>query len=94
MTVKYKFELPIIREMTSIVEVIAESKEEAIEKFYEMDDHDMGYPFDHIYPSTHIDKSQEIQQWCLGGLAKVTFTSLEDIPNFMKVFDEEEMKND
>ena len=63
---KKLYEIPIMQVMNASIEVIAESEEDAVEKFYEMDEDEMGYPFDNMYPSNQIDDSQKIK--CLGFL--------------------------
>lgn len=63
---KKLYEIPIMQVIYASVEVAAISEKDAIEQFLEMDDADMGYPFDYMYPSNQIDDSQKIK--CLGFL--------------------------
>jgi len=64
MSVKKLFELPIMQAIYASIEVIAETEKEAIGKFHEMDEYEMGYPFDNMFPNNYIDDSLKIK--CLG----------------------------
>ena len=46
MSIKKLFKLPIMQAMYASIEVVAETEEEAINKFHQMNDEEMGYPFD------------------------------------------------
>lgn len=58
------YELPIMQVIHSTCDVVAYSEEDAIEKFYEMDECELDYPFDYCSPQVCIDESEKIK--CLG----------------------------
>ena len=52
---KKEYMIPIRQIMSTEVLVEANSREEAVEMVSEMDEHEMGYPFDNMYPQTEVD---------------------------------------
>ena len=55
------YEIPIMKVMYNYIQIEASSEEEAIEEFYEMDEAEMGYPFDDLTEQIKIDTSEPIE---------------------------------
>ena len=67
---KKLYTIPIMQVIYADVEIIAYSEDEALDLFSEMDEAEMGYPFDYMSPQIEVDKSESIGFIEVGGMEK------------------------
>ena len=58
--IKKIYTIPIMQVIRADIEIKAFSKDEALDLFHEMDEAEMGYPFDFSCPHIEVDESESI----------------------------------
>ncbi len=66
--IKKIYTIPIMQVIRAEIEIAAYSEDEALDLYYEMDEAEMGYPFDWSVPHIEVDESKSIGFIVVGGL--------------------------